>query len=63
MDDSERLRLLYEWAVDLDRSENILRHHWGLHLLSDWKSLSLLVQDDSDEPRATDRLMDGTRAR
>ena len=55
---SLRLAMLHAWAVEYESSGNILQHHWGLHLLSDWKSLSLLEQTGADEPTAAHE--DGT---
>ena len=46
----ELLVVLHAAAVELEASANLLEHHWGLHLLSDWKSLMLLAETGADEP-------------
>ena len=45
----ELLVVMHAAAVELEAS-NLLEHHWGLHLLSDWKSLMLLAEHAYDEP-------------
>jgi hypothetical protein len=38
----EFLRALHQLAVRLERSPEQVLHFWGVHLLEDWKSLSLI---------------------
>jgi hypothetical protein len=45
----ELLVLMHAAAVELEASDNLLEHHWSVHLLDDWKSLMLLAETRADE--------------
>ena len=51
----ELLVLMHAAAVELEASDNLLEHHWGVHLLDDWKSLMLLAETRADELEAEAR--------
>lgn len=45
MNDLDRLLvLMHQVGYELSLSESAMLHHWGLHLVEDWRTLELIAE-------------------